>query len=508
MALRCNAGLAVDVPTGHGFCMLIRQDVLRRVGRLDEGFGRGYGEENDFCNRAADLGYRNVAAGGALVLHHESISFTDEKAGLLARNMPQLEARYPEYTPTIMEVERRDDLRAARWRLDEARLRRAVAAGARFALVVRHGLGGGTDRAIGDIEASVGYGGAEKLDLSCRADGFIELSAMHPALHAVFAPDEMAALVAVLQAAEPTLVVVHQLLGFPEAFLAAIPSLIEGRHSVCYVHDFYPLCPRVTMINAVGQFCRLASSEVCGRCVKAGGAHELSRLTALTPAEHRALFADLLSRFSHVVTPSEDSAGYLRAGLPQLAVTAVPHPAPGPPVQAALRQGGDGEVVLFGAIGPHKGSARLLKIARLAMLQRPDLRFRVIGYTDIDEALLKVGNVAITGAYEEADLPLLVADCTGRLALFLSEWPETFSYTLSEAVRWGFTPLVPDIGAPAERVRQMGLGRVFPFPISAAGVLRAIADALDSGAGSDKLPDGQAAAAFAISETRRVLGVA
>ena len=60
--------------------------------------------------------------------------------------------------------------------------------------------------------------------------------------------------------------------------------------------------------------------------------------------------------------------------------------------------------------------------------------------------------------------------------MFLPLWPETYSYTLSEAVASGFVPLVPDLGAPAERVRETGFGVVFPFPIEAEEVLSLIAD--------------------------------
>ena len=49
-----NAGRSVAVPTTVGFCMYIRRAALDEVGGFDaEAFGRGYGEENDFCLRAA-----------------------------------------------------------------------------------------------------------------------------------------------------------------------------------------------------------------------------------------------------------------------------------------------------------------------------------------------------------------------------------------------------------------------------------------------------------------------
>jgi glycosyltransferase involved in cell wall biosynthesis len=113
----------------------------------------------------------------------------------------------------------------------------------------------------------------------------------------------------------------------------------------------------------------------------------------------------------------------------------------------------------------------LLDLARLAQLRDPLLRFRVIGYTDKDEALRRVGNVVITGAYQPGELRQLAKEADGRFALFLSGWPETFGYTLSEAVSLGFVPLVPDIGALAERVRAAGFGVVYPYPIVAAQVL-------------------------------------
>src|SRR4029077_20342490 len=111
------------------------------------------------------------------------------------------------------------------------------------------------------------------------------------------------------------------------------------------------------------------------------------------------------------------------------------------------------------------------EIARLARLTNAELRFHVIGYTDIDTELLALGNVTITGRYKDGGLGGLIDKTGGRIALFLHGCPETFSYTLSEAVAAGLIPLVPDIGAPAERVRAAEFGVVFPFPLDAGEVL-------------------------------------
>jgi GT2 family glycosyltransferase len=472
-ALRANAGKVVDVPTGHGFCMAVRREVLDDVGHLDPRFGRGYGEENDLCMRAADRGWRNVAACGVFVEHRESVSFGDSKKALLDTNMRQLNALYPEYTPTVMAYERQDGLRAARWALDRERLRRARAAGQAVALVVQNWLDGGTKTAIADIEAAYGYGGRTRMTLSCRADGFRVLECAEPVVRAVFAPDEDAALFAMLGDAGTDLVLVHQLLGYTAGFIRQLGQWAAPRQLTFYMHDFYALCPRVTMLNAVGRFCGAARSDLCARCVDMDGAHAASRLTELAPAEHRSIFRKFLGQCTDIIAPSHDTVSWARKVFADIEITAESHPQVG---MAWSRQEGGraNQIVLLGAIGPHKGSGRLLELAREARLTHPELHFHVIGYTNIDTALEALGNVSISGPYEPDTLASLVRRTRARFALFLHEWPETFSYTLTEALALGLWPLVPDIGAPAERVRAAGWGSVLATPLSVGAICTAM----------------------------------
>ena len=476
-----NSELAIEVPTGHGFCMLIREDVLRRVGLLDTIFGRGYGEENDYCARASDLGYRHVLAADVFVQHREGVSFGPEKAALVQANLARLGRRYPEYTAFIMEFIAREGLRSARWAIDRWRIRALVDSGKTFVLVINHGLGGGTGKAVRDIEAAVGYGDAIKLSLVCTAAGNIELTCDAPMLRVTFAADEVDPLFDLLSRGGVGSVIVHSLLGFTAEFVHALGCWAASRKSTFYAHDFYAVCPRVTMIDASESFCDIAAPDVCRRCVEQGGVHEESRLGSMAVTGHRELFGDLLTGFSTVIAPSGNTAAYLRRAFPRLKVTALPHPEP---VGTAVPLRGPGalEVVLFGALGPHKGSGRLLALARRATLVMPQLRFKVIGYTDIDDQLAELGNVTLTGRYDAERLPQLASEAQGRAALFLHRWPETYSYTLSEALRFGFLPMVPDIGAPAERIRANGIGVVFPFDIDMDALLRLTASVLTDAA--------------------------
>jgi GT2 family glycosyltransferase len=80
LCAQTNPGAVVDVPTGVGFCMYIRRDCLAQVGLFDtENFGKGYGEENDFCQRAAKAGWRNLHLLDTFVLHTGGVSFGDSK---------------------------------------------------------------------------------------------------------------------------------------------------------------------------------------------------------------------------------------------------------------------------------------------------------------------------------------------------------------------------------------------------------------------------------------------
>jgi len=58
-----------------GFCMLFSRALLNRVGYLDESFGSGNFEDDDYCLRTELEGYRNVIAGDVFIHHYGSVSF-------------------------------------------------------------------------------------------------------------------------------------------------------------------------------------------------------------------------------------------------------------------------------------------------------------------------------------------------------------------------------------------------------------------------------------------------
>ena len=74
-----------ELPFLNGFCLLIRKRTLEEVGLFDEeAFGRGFGEENDFCLRARASGWRLVLADDVYVHHAQSKSYSHERRKALS----------------------------------------------------------------------------------------------------------------------------------------------------------------------------------------------------------------------------------------------------------------------------------------------------------------------------------------------------------------------------------------------------------------------------------------
>jgi len=91
------------IPTGVGFCMYIKRNVLDEVGYFDEtSFEKGYGEENDFCMRALKKGYVHVLDDATFIYHKGGASFTREvKTAKEQKALQILEKLHPEYLPIV-----------------------------------------------------------------------------------------------------------------------------------------------------------------------------------------------------------------------------------------------------------------------------------------------------------------------------------------------------------------------------------------------------------------------
>jgi GT2 family glycosyltransferase len=107
----CGQPTYPDLPTAVGFCMAISWRAIERIGVFDEAaFGRGYGEENDFCQRAEQTGFRNVLCDDAYVVHHGAASFGPLGLQPDEGSMQRLLAKHPGYLEQVSEFIQSDPL--------------------------------------------------------------------------------------------------------------------------------------------------------------------------------------------------------------------------------------------------------------------------------------------------------------------------------------------------------------------------------------------------------------
>jgi O-antigen biosynthesis protein len=85
------------MPTAVGFCLWLRGEALKRLGLLDPKYGRGYQEENDWCQRARAAGYLVGRANRVFVFHEGEASFAGARKVLDVVNLRRLVRRYPRY---------------------------------------------------------------------------------------------------------------------------------------------------------------------------------------------------------------------------------------------------------------------------------------------------------------------------------------------------------------------------------------------------------------------------
>ena len=84
------------------FCVAIRRGVLEEIGLLDEVYGVGYFEDDDYCRRASQANYKLVIADDVFVHHYHSVSFDalgEKAAEQMARNRAIFEQRWGPWPP-------------------------------------------------------------------------------------------------------------------------------------------------------------------------------------------------------------------------------------------------------------------------------------------------------------------------------------------------------------------------------------------------------------------------
>lgn len=456
-----NDGLYIEAPTGVGFCMLIRRQCLVDAGLFDEkAFGKGYGEENDFCQRIMRMGWKNMVASNVFVRHWGGASFQGESAMRIASGLKVIAKRYPNYQKDVTKFINEDPLKNARSRLDWQRL--IVSTKDKNVLIVSHARGGGTERHLQEDIARLAMAGYGVFTLRPVKGSITEVKigrgveAYLPNLES-YCWDNVQTIISALKELRITEIHSHSLVDFgPQApaHLSDIVGAMDVRWEA-NVHDYKVVCPRINMADEAGRYCGEPDDQGCNECLRSRG----SDFAVTDIVAWRRLHRDVLKAASVVVVPDEDVVQRLMRYFPDLSYEVSPHEDLSVfPIQRRMpvvRSNGRIHIVAIGAISRLKGYDIIRACAKDARTRRLPLDFSIMGYSMDDDALIETG-VSITGKYQEDDANDLLDSLEPTFVWLPSLWPETYSYTLSIALKKSFPVVAFDIGAISARLHRMG----------------------------------------------------
>lgn len=458
---KCSYHDYPEIPTGHGFCMYIKREVLELVGYFDEKtFERGYGEENDFSFRCVDYGYRNLLCDDVIVYHKESQSFSSERQKVIDDHMKKLSNRYPEYKSYLDNWCGRFPIGYIGKNIDYY----VNLQNKKNILILIHDWmtnTGGTTLHVKDLINNL----KDKYNfhvLFPNDGGYILKSYFGNDENQIYFPvinkmvkfnrynrDYAKMVEDIVLALSIDTVHVHHMIGH---YFDIIDVCNKYKiNSVITLHDFYSLCPTVNMLYCGEKYCMNVKDKDCGKCLSM-----LKKIDNNIIDDWRNDWHNFLKKFSKIIVPSFDTKKRILAIYNDLSITDVEHGIDLRKDEYQIEITDEFNIAFIGVMCNHKGGNILDKLLNSGINNK--FKFHVFGTSELESLTKNRKNYVYHGRYDRDNLSNLLISNKIQLICFFQIWPETYSYTLNEAISTGIPVLSFDIGAGAERVKKYNLG--------------------------------------------------
>lgn len=462
----------ISVPTGVGFCMGMNKDAIKEIGLLDDvNFGKGYGEENDWCQRSIKAGYHNVYVENLFVYHNHGGSFpSEEKQALLEVNGKKLLEKHPNYMADVAKFCEIDPNRNVREYVCFEILSKL--SGINTTIAFDHNLGGGASAYLERYKLEHVTNGERfavvKYDVIQMA---YLLECVYKEWHITMKFHNAEDLKKHLEGWEIDSILVNELVSYPDLYdwLEYIVGLCKNKAcKLCMLlHDYYAICPTINLMNHEFVYCGIPDCTMCDTC--AANNAEVFYKDYETMDKWRKKWGDFLLTCDEVRVFSKDSKTLITRAYPQLAnINYVPHQTDVMfEIRKAQKTTNTINVGILGVISEKKGLSVLKELVRQSHLANDNIHYVVIGQIE-DE--WEDDKLTVTGRYRREELPNLVFKYDIDLFLLSSICPETFSYTTDEVMKMKMPLVVFNLGAPAERVALYEKGLVIDYPQSIEGI--------------------------------------
>ncbi|MBS9715315.1 glycosyltransferase [Pseudohalocynthiibacter aestuariivivens] len=467
------------IPTGVGFCMAINARHLRRIPTLDTVFGKGYGEEVDWCLRASKIGGINVGIGNLFVEHRSGQSFSPEtKAHLLTNNGQIISQRFPLFNTEVQDFIAEDSLISARIALAIATLN----GDGEVPIFLAHTLGGGAEIYLTNRIAALNERGKGAIILRKSGSENSYALEVHTCVGMLACQmDDLHQLEALLSCLDKRLFIYSCVVGAkdPMDFVEFVFSLMDPTSDNAHVllHDFFPVCPSYNLLNYKNEFCGVPSQKFCQKCFPSLtlGHH----LASENLKDWRERWESLFKQVERIEAFSESSKEIFSRAYPEFRnkVKVNPHELPVRPNTVSNLSPPETVIAVLGNIGFGKGADVVRRMAQ----NISDRRIKVIVIGTIDPTYSHP-DVSVLGPYKISELTAIAKDNKVSCWLIPSICPETFSFTTHEALATGLPVFCFDFGAQAEAVYKAKNGIVLRSnPENSADSLEEILDYFTTG---------------------------
>lgn len=451
----------VEMPTGVGFCMGINKKAIELVGLFDEeSFGKGYGEENDWCQRAIEHDMTNVHVENLFVYHKHGGSFlSEDKKRYAERNSKILSQKHPMYYQDVayfFELDVNRDIRKyVEWQL-------LLNLNIPTTLVFNHSLGGGATSYIEQKEQEILRQGEACCTIKCNYDvGRIEVVYKYRDNVVKFKAFKLFEIEELMKRIAPRKIIINEFVSF--SHLYELMQLVidykkeNGAELTLLGHDFYIACPTVNLLDENDEYCGIPSLGKCEQCLK--NSNEIKYLDYESIGKWRTEWGKFIEGCDKVIVFSNNSKEILeKAYGVQNNIQVIPHVIDYlPAIEKKYKHTDSLNIGLLGALVKHKG----LEIIKetLKYIEENQLNINIVLIGKCVENIQSKHFIE-AGSYTRDMLPRLIFDYDIDVFWISSICPETFSYTTEEIMTMKFPVMCFDLGAPAERVRKYEKGHV------------------------------------------------
>lgn len=473
-ALREKAPLvSPPLPTGHGFCMYIKGELIDDIGVLDkDSFPKGYGEENDFCMRAVKKGWKNTIAARSFVYHKQNASFKEQKAKLISIGREKVDSLHPEYSKLLDRTFNSKAYKSFMSYLGSVtQIQSSTPQTLPKILYVISTETGGTPQTNLDLMKQVSekyecyllVSDSKTLKLFVLQENNLKLNQLH-VLHEKIHPSNHVS-------AEYD-AVVSNWIGVLNISLLHIRhigwhsyGLIEysynyGTPIVFSFHDFYTVCPTVKLLDGDKQYCGGVCSKTSNPCIpELWPLKQLSNLNDFEVYTWQRRFRKYLSYISSFVTTSESTKEVLSNVYPMISPDTfhvIPHGRDFIEFSQLAkypRKKNKFRLVCPGNINLAKGLAFINELAEVAS---DILEIHIVGKVSNEVQLSS--KLILHGEYERDQLKDIIANIEPSFGGVFSIWPETWCHTITELLSCGVPFFTFGLGAIEERVRRGNFG--------------------------------------------------